>query len=355
MTLSQRISAFSELSNFLLAVVDNNKQSVEESLHYELENFSTLISQLRNYNGWFIEEFIKAQLKSIALSSTKQKLETWLSPYSEEIKNITPKKVGVIMAGNIPFVGFHDFISVLITGHILMLKLSSKDEKLPKQIIRVLVKIEPKFKDKIIVVDERLTDIEAIIATGSNNSSRYFKYYFSKIPNIIRKSRNSIAVLSGNETKKDLQNLADDIMLYFGLGCRSISKIYVPENYKFDKLFEAIFKYKELANHNKFANNYDYNRAIYLINKDNFLENNFFIIKEDFSVASPISVLHYEKYGKIEHVKKILLSQKDNLQCVVSNFDNIFNETIKFGKAQHPKLTDYEDGINIIDFLTSIN
>ncbi|MBN2663472.1 MAG: hypothetical protein JXR68_07455, partial [Bacteroidales bacterium] len=250
--------------------------------------------------------------------------------------------------------GFHDFISVLITGHILMLKLSTKDKKLPNQIIKVLLKIEPQFKNKIIIVEQKLSDFEAIIATGSNNSARYFKYYFSKVPNIIRKSRNSVAVLSGNETNSELDALTNDILLYFGLGCRNVSKIFVPENYNFNKIFEAIYRYKDLANHNKFANNYSYNRTIYLLNNDVFLENNFFIIKQDASVASPISVLHYENYEKIDHVKKILQSQKEQLQCVVSNIQNIYYEIVNFGQAQFPELTDYEDGINTLDFLTTI-
>lgn len=354
MNLIDRISAFEKLSVFLLAVAENKKNIAPDELMQDFDDFNNLVNQLHIYNPWFTPEFVKTQLKAIAQSCSDNKLVDWLDQYKKEIETVIPKKVGVIMAGNIPFVGFHDFISVLITGHVLMIKLSSKDDKLPKEIIKILLKIEPRFSDKIIIVDEKLKDLEAIIATGSNNTSRYFEYYFSKVPNIIRKSRNSVAVLTGDETTEQLEALADDIFLYFGLGCRNVSKVYVPENYKFDKLFEAIYKYKELSNHNKFANNYDYNRAIYLLNKDNFLENNFFIIKEDFGIASPISVLHYERYEKIEHVQKILQSQKDKLQCVVSNKSDIFDETVQFGKAQFPELNDYEDGINIIEFLIKI-
>lgn len=354
MKLSERISAFSKLSTFLLAVSQNKKNNIENFLSSEYDELQQLIKELHIYNTWFTTNFVITQLKSLALSSTELKLMKWLTEYENIIDRQEPKKIGVIMAGNIPFVGFHDFISVLIAGHTLMIKLSSKDKKLPKQIIRVLLKIEPRFKNNIIIVDQKLSDFEAIIATGSNNTSRYFNYYFSKVPNIIRKSRNSVAVLSGNESKAELEALTDDILLYFGLGCRNVSKIYVPENYNFNKLFEAIYKYKDLANHNKFANNYNYNRTIYLLNNDVFLENNFFIIKQDISVASPISVLHYENYSKIDHVKKILESQKNQLQCVVSNIPNLSNQTINLGKAQFPELTDYEDGINTLDFLTTI-
>lgn len=354
MKLSDRISAFSKLSTFLLAVTQNQKEIIEEYLFSDFNEFKQLISELHIHNPWFTENFVSTQLQSLALSSTKPKLEKWLTKYKNIIDRQESKKVGVIMAGNIPFVGFHDFISVLITGHTLIIKLSSKDQKLPKQIIKTLLKIEPQFNNKIIIVEQKLSDFEAIIATGSNNTARYFKYYFSKVPSIIRKSRNSVAVLSGNETKAELNSLTDDILLYFGLGCRNVSKIYVPENYNFNKLFEAIYRYKDLANHNKFANNYSYNRTIYLLNNDVFLENNFFIIKQDISVASPISVLHYENYSKIDHVKKILESQKDQLQCVVSNIPNLNNQTINLGQAQFPELTDYEDGINTLDFLTTI-
>jgi len=337
MNLNTRISAFSKLSDFMLAVAENNQQKVSADLTDDFLATVNLVAKLKVYNPWFIKDFVNNQLKAIALSSTKQKLENWILPYSAQIENQQPKKVAVIMAGNIPFVGFHDFISVLIAGHSIIMKLSSKDEHLPKKIAEVLIKIEPEFKEKIIFTEGKLTDFEAVIATGSNNTSRYFEYYFSKVPNINRKSRNSVAVLTGNENENELLGLADDIFLYFGLGCRNISKIFIPEDFNFDPLFEAFYKYKELINENKYANNFDYNRAIYLMNSVKFLENGFFIVREDFSMASPIAVLHYEKYSNIEHVKKSLKAQQDKIQCVVSAVKDIYNEVIDFGKAQFPE------------------
>ncbi len=354
MTLQDRIIAFAKLSDFLLAVANNEKQNISDDLQDLYDDFINLIEQLKIYNPWYIKEFVNTQLKAVAQSCSKFKIDDWILPYAKKIENTPSKNVGVIMAGNIPFVGFHDFISILITGHKITIKLSSKDEHLPKKIAEVLCKIEPRFSDKIEFTTGKLTDFEAIIATGSNNSSRYFEYYFSKVPNIIRKSRNSVAVLSGNETEKELSDLADDIMLYFGLGCRSISKVYVPENYVFDKLFEAIYKYKDFINHSKYANNYDYNRAIYLLNNDKFLENGFFSIKQNLTIPSPISVLHYEEYTNIEHVKKALNAQKENIQCIATNIDNVFSNSVKLGQTQFPQLTDYEDNINIIDFLLNM-
>ncbi len=354
MNLSARINAFAKLSEFINALVKNKPSEVPKNLkdnYFELEN---LIKNLKNYNAWFIEDFVLTQLKSIAESTQKELIKKWILPYSSQINNQEVKKVAVIMAGNIPFVGFHDFISVLITGHIFIGKLSSKDNKLPKKIAEILVKIEPRFSDYIIFQEKRLKNYDAVIATGSNNSARYFDYYFKDVNNIIRKNRNSVAVLTATETETELKNLANDIFLYFGLGCRNVSKIFVPENYNFDKIFRAVYDYKFLINHNKYVNNYEYNRAIYLLNNDKFLDNGFFIIKENLNLVSPVSVLHYETYKNLKNVENILKAQQNNIQCVVSNQKNIFPETIDFGKTQFPKLSNYEDRINTINFLVNL-
>lgn len=354
MNLLDRISAFAKLSDFMFAVASENPKIISDLLKNEYDGFNELIKNVKIHNSWFIEKFVRNQLKSLADSTTREKIESWILKYEDKTKNIKFKRVGVVMAGNIALVGFHDFISVLITGHHFVGKVSSKDEHLPKKIAEILIKIEPRFENKITFLTEKLTNYEAVIATGSNNTARYFNYYFSKVPNIVRTSRNSLAVLTGKETKEDLDKFADDILLYFGLGCRNISKVFVPEGYKFDKLFEALYKYKDLSNENKYVNNFEYNRAIYLMDSIDFLENGFFIIKPDYNLASPISVLHYEYFKDLEKVAKYISAQQNNLQCVVSNKKIIGQNILDFGQTQIPQLYDYEDNINTIDFLLDL-
>lgn len=355
MNLNDRILAFAKLSEFMLAVANETPENIDEFLKEDYFSFNKLIKQVKIYNPWFIEKFVRSQLKALAIVMTKEKIEDWILPYSDKIISTKSKKIGVIMAGNIALVGFHDFVSVLITGHHFIGKVSSKDEHLPKKIAEILIKIEPRFKNKITFLAEKLTNYDAVIATGSNNAARYFEYYFSKVPNIIRTSRNSLAVLTSKETEEDLENLADDILLYFGLGCRNISKVFVPKDYKFDKLFEALYKHKDLINENKYANNFDYNRAIFLMNIDDFLENGFFIIKSNPNLASPVSVLHYEYYDDLNSIKEYISAQQSNLQCVVSNEKEIGDNILDFGQTQTPLLSDYEDNIDTIEFLTNLS
>lgn len=354
MNLNERIEAFSTLSDFLKSYVNDDLPNCPVNLKTYFSELSAVVDNLKIHNSWFIKPFVRTQLKSIAESTTKSKLLQWTEKYSGAISNQKSHKVGVVMAGNIPFVGFHDFISVLITGNKIIIKTSSKDEILPKFIAKVLCKIQPEFEQKITFVKDKLQGYEAIIATGSNNTSRYFEYYFGNVPNIIRKNRTSVAVLNGNETKEQLLGLADDIMLYFGLGCRNVSKIYVPENYSFDEIFESMFKYSFVINETKYANNFDYNRAIFLVNGDKFLENGFFIVKENFQITSPISVLFYETYKQTEHLQKIFKTNNDLLQSVVSSDKSLFPETFDFGKAQFPELWNYEDGIDTLEFLSNL-
>ena len=272
-------------------------------------------------------------------------------PLLQEKRNA--KRIGVITAGNIPLVGFHDFLSVLISGNIFVGKLSSKDDKLLPNVIDLLIEIEPKFKNYIFISENKLENFDAVIATGSNNSARYFEYYFGKYPHIIRKNRNSVAVITGNETTVDLQLLADDIFLYFGLGCRSVSKLFLPDGYNLDNIFRNSLKYKEVINHNKYANNYDYNRAIYLLNLTEFKDNGIMLMKEDINMASPISVVYFENYSKLETIKQRLDIEKDNIQCIVAD-KTVINEAIPFGESQKPQLWDYADNVDTINFLLNI-
>ena len=355
MDISTRINAFSELSKFLLTVSENkSSQNLPEKYKKHYIIFEKIIENEYINNGWFVSENIKYALKSIALASTKEKLTKWLAPYNEKLQNSKKKIIAVILAGNIPIVGFHDFISVLISGNIFLGKLSSKDKKLMYALKDILLEIEPKFKDYINLTTEKLTNFDAVIATGSDNSTRYFKYYFGKYPHIIRSNRNSIAVLTGEETKDDFDKLATDIFMYFGLGCRSISKIFVPENYNFDKFYEGIFKYKNIIEHNKYANNYTYNRTIYLMKKSKFYDNGFLMLVNSTNISSPISVLFFEYYSNIENLSKYLNHQKNKIQCVVSKTQLKDTDVISFGKTQQPELWDYADNIDILEFIISI-
>jgi hypothetical protein len=253
------------------------------------------------------------------------------------------------MAGNVPLVGFHDFLSVLITGNNVLAKLSSNDTQLLPFLANYLISIEPEFKDCISFSEKKLTNFDAVIATGSNNTARYFDYYFGKYPHIIRKNRNSVAILTGNETPQQLEALANDVFRYFGLGCRNVSKIFIPENYDFDTFFNGMFSWKELINNNKYIDNYDYNKAVYLMSKMNLLDNEFLLLKHDEEYASPISVVFYEFYKDLDKLNNKLSEESEHIQCIISE------EHIPFGTAQTPNLWDYADGVDTVAFLLKLS
>jgi hypothetical protein len=301
-------------------------------------------------NAWFTAENIKKSILSFADMLNEADLAIWF----KSVKfSTSPKKVGLILAGNIPLVGLHDVLSVLATGNIALIKLSSADDKLIKAVIAELIKIEPAFEDKIEYV-ERLKGFDAVIATGSNNSSRYFDYYFSKVPNIIRKNRNSVAVLDGSESFEDIQNLGADIFDYFGLGCRNVSKIYFPKGYDIANFYEGVESFQPIINHFKYNNNYDYNKSIYLVNAAKHFDNGFLLLKEDESLTSPLAVLFYEEYEQLQALEDKLKNQSENIQCVISKLPLSLN-TFGFGQSQHPKLWDYADNVNTVEFLNALN
>jgi hypothetical protein len=274
-------------------------------------------------------------------------LDQWLEPY--KFDKPEQKTVAIIMAGNIPLVGFHDFVSVLISGHKVLVKQSSNDKQLLPVIAGFLMNIAPEFEERIRFTEDKLTNFDAVIATGSNNTARYFEYYFSGKPNIIRKNRNSVAILTGNESKEELEALSEDVFRYFGLGCRNVSKLYVPENYNFDAFFKAMYPWNTLLNSAKYSNNYDYNKAVYLMSEFKLLENGFLILKEDESFGSPIATLFYEKFEDEKELQEKLEQNKENLQCVVGT-----NAEIDFGQTQQPKLWDYADGVDTLKFLEEL-
>ena len=256
------------------------------------------------------------------------------------------------MAGNIPLVGFHDFLCVLLSGNKVLAKLSSNDNLILPFLSKILLEQNPELKAYINFTEEKLENFDAVIATGSNNTSRYFEYYFGKYPNIIRKNRNSVAVLTGNETHEELALLGQDIFRYFGLGCRNVSKLFVPEGYNFDAFYTSIFEFQDIINQNKYANNYDYNKAVYLMSNMNILDNGFLILKEDESFASPIACLFFEHYKDQSSLKEKLQLQEENIQCIVSN--GWFEDEIPFGKTQIPALMDYADSVDTLQFLLNL-
>jgi hypothetical protein len=294
---------------------------------------------------------VEQAVKAIAQVLTETALTDWLSKYPVKKQS---KRIGLILAGNIPLVGFHDILCVLVSGNFAMIKTSSQDSRLIKYILNQLVKLEQDFGKQFSFV-ERLENFDAIIATGSNNSSRYFDYYFGKVPNLIRKNRNSIALLTGSETTNQLHALGHDIFDYFGLGCRNVSKLLVPHDYNFVPFFEAIESFNPIANHHKYRNNYDYNKSIYLVNGDKHLDNGFLLVKEDERIASPLAVLYYQSYDTIDDAVNYLLTQQENIQCVVdgSRWD-LKNQQVDFGKTQQPGLSDYADGVDTMEFLINL-
>jgi hypothetical protein len=269
------------------------------------------------------------------------------------LENVNVKTIGLIMAGNIPMVGFHDFLSVLISGHKVRVKLSSNDKRFFPIIARMLVAANPEFLQMISFSHDRLTDFEAVIATGSNNTARYFNYYFKDYPSIIRQNRNSLAILTGEESEDDLKNLAEDIFRYFGLGCRSVSKIFVPNGYDLDNVFKAIFHKKDIVNHAKYANNYDYNKAVYLMSKNQILDNGFFVFKQDDGYGSPIATLFYQYYEDLDSLKNKLQNDGDNIQIVVAK-PGVLDNSVNFGQSQRPRLFDYADGVDTLTFLEKL-
>lgn len=314
-------------------------------------DFKLVIDSANHSNAWFTTQEIEKALISLSKMLNDKDLEDWTKSISS---NSNPKKIGLILAGNIPLVGFHDVICVLATGNIALIKMSSSDDKLLPALLNQLIAFEPSLAKHIVYV-ERLKDFDAIIATGSNNSARYFDYYFGKVPNIIRKNRNSVAVLNGNEITNELQLLGNDIFDYFGLGCRNVSKIYVPQGYNFKTFFEAIESFQPIANHFKYNNNYDYNKSVYLVNNVKHLDNGFLLVKEDEGLTSPLAVLFYEEYENIDTVEAQLNTFDEEIQCVVTNLTlNINKPTLGLGQSQNPKLWDYADNVNTVTFLQTL-
>jgi len=346
-TLYNRIKAFEKLG--ILFSNNISKNSSKEPTHWSSE-LNKAIDTSYKYNTWFTEDSVKQALNEWSKQLNYSNIKQWTDQY--QLTDKSDKKIAIIMAGNLPLVGFHDLLCGLILNFNCIVKLSSDDKILIPFIIEFLDSVLPGIKNKVEFTTNPIKDFSGVIATGSNSSFKYFEYYFGSYPNVLRKTRHSIAVLDGNESVEDLKNLGNDIFTYFGMGCRSVSKLLVPKGYDFDLLFNALFKFKDIINHNKYVNNYDYNKAVYLMSEQKFIENGFVILKEDEKLGSPIGCLFFEYYENSKDLNTYISNIKDSLQCVVSNL-NIPNST-SFGSSQKPNIDDYADNINTLDFLLKI-
>ncbi len=336
MTLEERKSALIQLGERL--------KSIEESI------LESLCLQAVNENNWFTEANVRQSISAWADSLTEEKVNQWTTGFS--FNTIEPKKIGLILAGNIPLVGLHDLLSVLVSGHIAAIKLSSQDSALIRYVINELKSIESRFESQIEMV-EQLKDADGVIATGSDNTARYFKHYFGKKPHVIRQNRTSIAILKGEEQEEDFKALGKDIFTYYGLGCRNVSKVFIPKNYDLKKLIDGLMSFEGVIDHHKFRNNYDYNKSIYLVNGEPHLDSGFFMMRETEDLVSPISVLYYEFYESEAQLSLKLSSINNKIQCVVSK-DGWYPNSLELGTAQSPELWDYADGVNTLEFLKSV-
>jgi hypothetical protein len=336
MTLNQRIEAFDQLGKHLASLEPDQKRD--------------LFQRAADQNPWFTPDSLALAFQGIIFMLGKEKLIDWTGNYALEPSQI--KKIGVVMAGNIPMVGFHDFLSVLMSGHQLVAKTSSQDNVLIPYLGRKLIEIEPKFESRI-SFQERLNGCDAMIATGSDNTSRYFEYYFRNIPHIIRKNRSSCAIIMGEESPIDFKELGKDIFSYYGLGCRNIAKLYIPDGFDLSEVLRAWESYKDIVNHNKYANNYDYNKSIYLVTQVPFLDTGFVMLTESEALVSPISVVYYEVYLTLDDLRQKIAKQKEKIQCIVSA-KGWYKGSIPFGQTQHPEVWDYADQVDTLDFLSRV-
>lgn len=299
-------------------------------------------------NPWFTAQGIADALKGLAHMLRPEAVQNWAETHNNLPKRYTGKKVGIVAAGNIPMVGFHDVLCTVLGGHEAVVKLSNQDQRLLPALFASFEKALPDVQFDISWHTGRLPKVDAMIATGSNNTARYFEYYFGKQPHIIRKNRNSMAILTGSESEEQLRALGEDIFSYFGLGCRNVSKLYVHEDFEIKRFFEAIYPFHDIVNHHKYANNYDYYKALWLMNSEDLLDNGFLLLRPTEAIASPPGVVFYERYSNEEQVRRSIAERSNEVQCVVSLQD------VPFGKSQKPELWDYADGVDTMGFLLKL-
>ncbi|MCB0577724.1 MAG: acyl-CoA reductase [Phaeodactylibacter sp.] len=338
MTLKERINILVELGSHLRG---------------QDEYLDALMHRTSHHNPWFTIGNQQQAIASIAGNMLlREKLEAWLQRYDVP-EAAPPRTVGIVMAGNIPLVGFHDLLCVFVAGHRALIKMSDKDPYLLPYLLKLLAGFDERAESWF-GITAQLRGFDAVIATGSNNSARYFEAYFGKYPHIIRRNRNGIAVLTGEESAEELRELGKDVFQYFGLGCRNVSKIYVPWGYDFDPLLEALHEHRAIVLHNKYKNNFDYNYALHMLNKEEFKANGCIILREDASLQSRIASLHFEYYGSPEGLEQELESRKGQIQCIVARDGLLKQPAYPFGTAQEPQLWDYADGVDTMEFLLGL-
>ncbi len=335
MTQEDRINSLANLGDFLKNLPAQEKEDI--------------CSLAAAKNAWFTKENIALAIDGVVHYLNRAHLNNWSRLYHQPA---AIKNVGIIMAGNIPLVGFHDLLSVLVAGHKAVIKLSSQDNVLPTFLINTLLKIDDRFDPHIEIV-EKIAAVDAVIATGSDNSSRYFKKYFGDKPNIIRQNRTSIAVISGNESEDELKMLGNDIFSYFGMGCRNVSKLYIPKGYDLTQLIPHLESHQDIRNHPKYFNNYEYNKAIYLVNRVDHLDNGFALFRETTDLVSPLAVIYYQEYSSLNELEHFISENSDKLQCIVSN-ELSFPGSVEFGRTQYPDLQDYADKVDTLAFLVGL-
>ena len=321
---------------------ENFSVGVTESEYLSLQ---TLINRQVSYNGWFTKENVRGSLLKLGSNLIYSDLLNWASSYTFSNE---PRTIAVIMAGNIPLVGFHDFLSVLVSGNKIVAKLSSDDKTLLPALGQHLIEFIPSLKERIVFTSGRIGEIDAVIATGSDNSMQYFEQYFGKYPNIFRKNRTSIAVLKGDETEDDIKSLGSDIFDYFGLGCRNVSHLMLPEGFELSRFFEGVISYGEVIHNNKYGNNYDYNKAVYLMNKLEILDNNFCLLRESNELFSPLSMIHYQFYKDQSDIDNYIKEHESKIQVVVGR------DYLDYGQAQCPAFNDYADGVDVFQWLNKL-
>ncbi len=345
--LKNRRRQLHQLSSVINSLTENQHESNIEINHEATQKFSTAVIHAQNLNPWFTEKNIKKSLEGLSHLLQKESIDKWLAGYEEEYSNT--KKIGLILAGNLPMVGFHDVLCVLASGNHPTVKLSHQDKLLLPALFDVYNSTFPDDAFDITwLINRKMEGLDAVIATGSNNSSRYFEYYFGKYPHIIRRNRNSVAVLSGKESDEELFKLGEDIFDYFGLGCRNVAKLFVKKDFDLDRFFQSIFEYNPVIQHNKYANNYDYYKALWLMNREDLLDNGFLLLRPSEEFSSPVGSLYYERYETEDELLDKLAKHKEEIQCVVSKND------VAFGNSQKPELWDYADGIDTMEFLLKL-
>jgi hypothetical protein len=341
MKLSARIEGFAKVGDFIERHYNNRALPSEAVLH---EGLTEVIRIAETYNNWFIPKFVNEAVQNLQVFLNREEL----AKFSTKLTGSPGKTIALICAGNIPLVCFHDVLCVLLSGNKALMKLSADDKILLPFFLKLLCHYEPEFESFIFFADGKISNFDAVIATGSDNTASHLHYYFGKYPNIIRKNRSSVAVLDGTETGDDLSRLGNDIFQYFGLGCRNVNKLMVPKGYSFNTFFESILDWSFVVNNKKYGNNYDYHRAIFLLEQIPFLDNNFLMIREEKALHSPVGVLHYEFYETASEAGQSLKAAESQIQCVVGK------NHIPFGYSQQPVISDFADNVNTLEFLLNL-